>query len=953
MENRSTPVQLKNYFNFNNLAPALEWLAEQQPGGFFVYKADSTEELIYANKALLRIFACETLQQFKDLTGYTFPGLVHPDDRQKTLDDITEQIADKNNKNQDRVIYRIVRLDGVIRLVEDFGHLATMPEYGDVYYVFINDITDQRRFEEKTQHYLKIYNGMLEHYKTLSGNSLAIARVNLSSDTIEEVRGSDLYHSDKVGASFKASQLDRVKSFLSVKDQRAFQKVFSSEALIEKFNREIGTTSYVGVCRRPSGNICFVKFTRSVIFDPITNDVICFCNETVYNEEKVTEVLNQKVLAKQYDMVTYLVGNNYGVVIGDAANIKSGNIFPAQKHGVYTDYMENQVLPVADPAIHDKEKLREQLSPQKIKEALEKDECYVIDVTCVINKEVYNKRFTFYLVDPNAQFYILLKSDVTALIKEERRKNQLLEMALKDAEYANAAKTAFLSNMSHEIRTPMNAIIGIGDIALKDDSITPVIRDHLEKINTSARHLLGIINDILDINRIESGKVTLKNEEFKINDLIQQIKTMVSTQCADKGLTFKCTTIGELHECYIGDSTKLKQTFLNILSNAVKFTNAPGTISFSIQQLSEFENNATLEIKITDTGIGMDKKFIPKIFDAFSQEDSSRTNKYGSTGLGMAITASIIKMMNGTIKVESEKGVGTKCTVVVTLRNVSQLSVEENARQYLNKQVLILDNDIDESDYEKKVLGEFGIIAETCDSCSKAFKMLEVKHGKNEPYHLILLDWNIKDQSALDFAKKVNEKYKDEINITLLVDGEWSQIDQQAKNAGITDHLKKPLTTQNIIDIFDHIQNTKKEKIVQEIPKADLNGRHILLAEDIAINAEIMKKILSMRNMKVDHAENGQIALEKFKESSPDYYSAILMDIRMPVMDGLQSTQAIRALDRDDAKRIPIIAMTANAFDEDVQHSLQAGMNAHLTKPVDQKHLYETLEIQIGKNINL
>ena len=416
-------------------------------------------------------------------------------------------------------------------------------------------------------------------------------------------------------------------------------------------------------------------------------------------------------------------------------------------------------------------------------------------------------------------------TEIDAEMRESMAKNEALAEALTVAEDASRAKTAFLSNMSHEIRTPMNAIIGLDTLALHDAGLSEQTRDYLEKIGASARHLLGLINDILDMSRIESGRVILHKEEFSLGAVLEEINTMVMSQCSDKGLHYECRVLSEMDDWYVGDATKLKEVLINILSNAIKFTEAPGSVTMTVRRTAQFEDQSTLCFRVQDTGIGMDQEFLPKIFDPFSQEDGSTKNKYGSTGLGMAITKNIVEMMNGTISVESEKGVGTAFTVFVTLKN---------------------------SEHE-----------EAAPAAAPGQETASASGG-----------------------------------------------DEQ---------------------------------------RPTLAGRRILLAEDIEINAEIMMDVLSMEEIEADHAENGRVAVEMFSASTPGSYSAILMDIRMPEMDGLEAAAAIRALDRPDAKKIPIIALTANAFDEDVQRSLQAGMNAHLSKPVEPDHLYRTLEDLIEK----
>ena len=537
-------------------------------------------------------------------------------------------------------------------------------------------------------------------------------------------------------------------------------------------------------------------------------------------------------------------------------------------------------------------------------------------------------------------------TNVDAETRRSLEQNQALSDALKTAEQANKAKTAFLSNMSHEIRTPMNAIIGLDSIALNEEGLSDTTRDYLEKIGASANHLLTLINDILDMSRIESGRMTLKNEEFAFFKLIEQINTIFSGQCSEKGLHYHCRLLGEPDDYYIGDNMKLRQVLINILGNAVKFTPEGGTVDFTAERTAKFDGRSTLRFVIRDTGIGMSQEYLPHIFDTFSQEDSSSTNKYGSSGLGMAITKSIVEMMNGTIDVKSEKGKGSVFTVTVTLMDSDRQSAvadqDEIRPGELN--VLVIDDDPVACEHAKLVLGKVGIYCETATSGEEAVEMVTLRHARRDPYRLILVDWKMPVMDGIETTRRIRDVVGNESAIIILTAYRWDDVYDEAREAGVDSFLPKPLFATSVIEEFRDAL-AKKNLLGNKKPnKADLKGKRILLAEDIDVNAEIIAMILQMREMDVDLAQNGRIALELFSSHPEGYYDAILMDMRMPEMDGLEATRRIRDLDRADAKTVPIIALTANAFDEDVQNSLQAGLNAHLSKPVEPQEIYDTLE---------
>ncbi len=541
-------------------------------------------------------------------------------------------------------------------------------------------------------------------------------------------------------------------------------------------------------------------------------------------------------------------------------------------------------------------------------------------------------------------------ADVDAETRNSLSQQKTLSEALDMAEQASKAKTAFLSNMSHEIRTPMNAIIGLNNIALNEPDVPEKTQEYLVKIGASAQHLLGIINDILDVSRIESGKMTIKNEEFSFAKNLEQVNTIVSGQCADKGLNYECRMIGKIDDYYIGDGVKLKQVIINILGNAVKFTPSGGSVTFLVKEGRRYDGKATLEFTIKDTGVGMSKEYLPHLFDAFSQEDSSATSKYGSTGLGMPITKSIVELMNGHIEVESEKGVGTTFVVTVTLGESSRkdgLGDEDDlSPQELN--VLVIDDDPIALEHAQIVLGQVGISCEVAGSGAEALELVKLRHARRANYDILLVDWKMPEMDGVELTRQVRSVVGHDTPIIILTSYNWDDVADEAVEAGVDTFVPKPLFAGSVLEEFKEAFRKKNEFLATR--RADLKGRLVLLAEDMPVNAEIMIMVLSMRDIEVDLAENGRIAVEKFTGQPAGTYDAILMDMRMPEMDGLEATKTIRACGSEDARTIPIIALTANAFDEDVQRSMQAGLNAHLSKPVEPEALFETLETLIAQS---
>ena len=453
------------------------------------------------------------------------------------------------------------------------------------------------------------------------------------------------------------------------------------------------------------------------------------------------------------------------------------------------------------------------------------------------------------------------------------------------------------------------------------------------------------------MSRIESGRMVLKKTEFAFNSFIDQINMIIDGQCKGKGLKYKCLVKGKLDHYYIGDDAKLKQVLLNILENSVKFTEPGGMVFMGIEEVASFEDQATIKFSLQDTGIGMDKEYLPRLFQAFSQEDATTTSKYEGTGLGLAITKNIIDMMDGTIRVSSEKGKGTNFIIEVTLKKADKEhdELDELIRPEELKLLIVTDNP-EEQENAKLIFEEVGVNAKICSSTWKALEEIRLLSARREGQYLVLVDMEVQNGSGLAVVERIKTALKDENVVILLSAYNWLKIEEEAGKAGVDGFVSKPLFASNVLEQYGKIMRKRlQEEKEKKKKKVDLSGKCILVAEDVEVNAIIMTELLSMEGMEAEIAENGQIAVKMFSERPEHYYDAILMDVRMPVMDGLEATKEIRGMDREDCREIPIIAMTANAFDEDVKRSLHAGMNAHLTKPVDMEYLYSTLSEMIGE----
>ena len=541
--------------------------------------------------------------------------------------------------------------------------------------------------------------------------------------------------------------------------------------------------------------------------------------------------------------------------------------------------------------------------------------------------------------------------DVTKEREEQSRQRRALEDAYKTASVASSAKTNFLSAMSHDIRTPINAIMGMAAIAQVHRYSPEKVSDCLSKINVSSKHLLSLINEVLDMSKIESGKIDLVLEEVSLSDLVQDVSDMCKPLVNEKGLDLKIN-IGYLrHERIIADGDRLQQVFMNLLSNSIKYTLEGGIISVMINELPSLNpKKGQYKFTFEDNGIGMSSDYIPHIFEPFSRAEDSRISKVQGTGLGMAITENIIRMMNGSIEVKSELGKGTEIIVSVQFEIAGEDEVCDTELEGMH--VLVVDDDRIVCENAVALLNELGMRGYWTLSGAEAVDILAEAHNRADDFYAVILDWKMPEMDGLETVKAIRAQVGENIPVIIISAYDYSSIEEEFLCAGANAFITKPLFKSKMLHVLQlfcvNCKADNTDLITCEKPPS-LLGKRILLVEDNDLNREIAKELLEMKGVVVESAENGQLAVEAFESSAPGYYDAILMDIQMPVMNGYDATIKIRNTEHKDAKGIPILALTANAFTEDVSKSHSAGMNDHIAKPVDIRILTEILQKWIYK----
>lgn len=809
--------------------PIVKQIAAGMPGGFFLYHAQGDGKLAYANQALFRIFGCQGPEDFKALTGGCFKGMVHPEDWERVSQSIAQQAAG-NEGNLDYVEYRILRKDGAVHWLEDYGRLVHVEGYGDLFYVFVVDATQRHLKEESDARAAQLTQERLDTLEKLEHETTALRLVH-------EILRSGMWSMDfdEEGKMERVQWSQEFRAMLGYQDEGDFPNTL--EAWSDLLHPED--------------------------------------KETVLKEYYATiaDYTGQKIYDTEHRLLTKSRGYRWFRGTGKLSRREDGS-------------------PVA---------------------------------------------FVGMFVDVTRRKQTDLELDV---------QNRLLEQALEQAQQANKAKTIFLNNMSHDIRTPMNAIIGFTALAATHLDNQELVRGYLSKIMSSSNHLLSLINDILDMSRIESGRLRMEETPNSLNDIMHELKTIVQADVRVKHLEFFIDTLDVVDEGIICDRLRLNQVLLNVISNAVKFTPPRGTVSVRVAQVPGAPAGfGAYEFRVKDTGIGMGADFIQHMFEPFERERTSTVSGTQGTGLGMTITKKIVDMMHGSIRVESQEGKGTEFTVSLQFRLSNEPVRPEKMPELEGLRALVADDDFNTCVSLTKMLQSVGMRPEWTTSGREAVLRAQLAMEQGDPFHAYIMDWLMPDMNGVEAVRRIRRLVGKESPIIVLTAYDWADIQEEAQEAGVTSFCSKPLFLSELRSaLFHSSQNRAPEEAVWTEDRESFTGKRLLLVEDNELNQEIAVTILEEAGFTVDTADDGSLAVEKVKASLETPYDLVLMDLQMPVLDGYGAARAIRALPEKELNTLPIVAMTANAFEEDKRKALEAGMNGHLGKPIEIDKLMETLK---------
>ena len=734
---------------------------------------------------------------------------------------------------------------------------------------------------------------------------------------------------------------DYLRNFIHKDDQ---EKLFYASRIGTMRERLQKETRYSVVVREFSEK--GMRWLRFEVNRGVDNDhaAVSFMD---ISEEKETKIkLEQmdivKALSRDFTEITQIdLEKNTSIAFksrGEMVDDDSRKVHPYDK--TWEWIIEKYVFP------EDRDEFKKKVSAEALEYALKDLNALVIPFRAVMDGEVHHYHVKFVAADDNKKHLTMGIRNADAEVKAEEERRKALQDALAAAEHANRAKTTFLNSMSHDIRTPMNAIIGFTALAAAHIDNKKQVADYLGKISVSSEHLLSLINDVLDMSRIESGKVKLEERETHLPDVLHDLRTIIQANVHSKQLELFIDTVDVIHEDIICDKLRLNQILLNLISNAVKFTKPGGMISIRVIEKADAPNGyASYMFRVKDSGIGMSKEFKEHIFEAFTREQTSTVSGIQGAGLGMAITKNIVDMMGGTISVDSEIGKGSEFTVCLQFRINGVTQNSDRIPKLAGLHALVADDDFNTCASVTRMLGKIGMRAEWTTSGKEAVLRAQLAIENDDEFSVYIIDWIMPDMNGIETVRRIRAIIGSSKPIIILTAYDWTDIEEEARQAGVTAFCSKPLFMSELREaLLKPFEDKEEAETIEKSPDDTFVGKSILLVEDNELNQEIAATILEEQGFLVDLAGDGIVAVEKMEAADAGRYDVILMDIQMPHMDGYEATRRIRALEDKDKANIPIYALTANAFEEDRQKALDAGLNGHIAKPIDIANLMTVLK---------
>lgn len=937
----------------------IELMLSQLPGGMLICGLDEEFTAIWIHESLSRLLGYDSVEDFMNSTKRHMSAMIAPEDLDLVHRELTQALSQGDTYY---VEYRIIRKDGSICWVADYGKRVT-DSTGDKTHIncFISDISTRKAQELEME---QINREARQQAKFLSQlyETVPCGILQFTTDESHQIVTINPMGWQFYGFGSEEEYRREIKNPFQVMSDEENQRIHD---MVDSLELDGEPCTYTRKALRRDGREIWLNTVVQRLHNVDGKEVY----QAVFNditEVKMLQKAQEEARVIENKSLRAAICTSYQLIV--SVNLSRDLFYcfveeqdvsaVGARQGSYTEMIQTLLK---NTAPLENSEYRELLSRETIIQRFQagRREVYAeIQQAAGAEKEHWVSLQLIEVDNPVGSdvIAIMLVKNLDDIRAEKARQEQLMRDALTAARSANRAKSDFLSRMSHDIRTPMNAIIGmstIGQLKLQD---VARVRDCFQKIDTSSRYLLSLINDILDMSKIETGKLELTKEQFDLTEMVNDINMIIFPQSLEKNLLYEIHHSEPLERYYRGDVLRVKQILLNLLANSLKFTQEGGCLVLAIREQSQVNGYAFLEFTVSDTGIGMSEEFLERIFQPFEQESAGMArNKVGS-GLGLAIVYNLVQMMNGTIAVQSRQGEGTTFTVNIPLELVCVDEERERRRKeeelLCGAEVLVVDDDPLVGVQTTQILGEIGAHTTWADSGRKAVELVQAGLDSGKNYDVAMIDWRMPDMDGLETTRRIRRLVGQETTIIIISAYDWSSIEEEARAAGASSFISKPLFRSNIYEALAGVgMSTEVESgentecmYAENEAKSSPTGRTVLLVEDNDLNLEIARSLLEMNGYTVESAVNGREAVELFADRPEHYYYAILMDIRMPEMDGMEATSRIRGMKRRDSRAVPIIAMSANAFVEDKTAAFEAGVSDYLVKPLDVHMLLQKLE---------